>query len=84
MKINYNNQKFQVPLFTINQKIIFQNDFLMYVEKNQNFISTKDFQVIELFNTEIFLAYSKFRIDGILFFIFSNRLICNKFSLGYF
>ncbi len=45
-KINYNNQKFQVPLFTINQKIIFQNDFLMYVEKNQNFISTKDFQVI--------------------------------------
>ena len=46
LKINYNNQKFQVPLFTINQKIIFQNDFLMYVEKNQNFISTKDFQVI--------------------------------------
>ena len=45
-KINYNNQKFQVPLFTINQKIIFQNDFLMYVEKNHNFISTKDFQVI--------------------------------------
>ena len=45
-KINYNNQKFQVPLFTINQKIIFQNDFLMYVEKNQNFISTKDFQGI--------------------------------------
>ena len=45
-KINYNNRKFQVPLFTINQKIIFQNDFLMYVEKNQNFISTKDFQVI--------------------------------------
>ena len=45
-KINYNNQKFQVPLFTINQKIIFQNDFLMYVEKNQNFISTKDFQAI--------------------------------------
>ena len=44
LKINYNNQKFQVPLFTINQKIIFQNDFLMYVEKNQNFISTKDFQ----------------------------------------
>ncbi len=46
LKINYNNQKFQVPLFTINQKIIFQNDFLMYVEKNQNFISTKDFQGI--------------------------------------
>ena len=46
LKINYNNQKFQVPLFTINQKIIFQNDFLMYVEKNQNFISTKDFKVI--------------------------------------
>ena len=45
-KINYNDQKFQVPLFTINQKIIFQNDFLMYVEKNQNFISTKDFKVI--------------------------------------
>ena len=45
-KINYNNQKFQVPLFAINQKIIFQNDFLMYVEKNQNFISTKDFQGI--------------------------------------
>ncbi len=45
-KINFNNQKFQVPLFTINQKIIFQNDFLMYVEKNQNFISTKDFQGI--------------------------------------
>ena len=45
-KINYNDQKFQVPMFTINQKIIFQNDFLMYVEKNQNFISTKDFQVI--------------------------------------
>ena len=45
-KINYNNRKFQVPLFTINQKIIFQNDFLMYVEKNQNFISTKDFQGI--------------------------------------
>ena len=46
LKFNYNNQKFQVPLFTINQKIIFQNDFLMYVEKNHNFISTKDFQVI--------------------------------------
>ena len=45
-KINYNKRKFQVPLFTINQKIIFQNDFLMYVEKNQNFISTKDFQGI--------------------------------------
>ena len=45
-KINYNDQKFQVPMFTINQKIIFQNDFLMYVEKNQNFISTKDFQGI--------------------------------------
>ena len=45
-KINYDDQKFQVPLFTINQKIIFQNDFLMYVEKNQNFISTKDFQGI--------------------------------------
>lgn len=45
-KINHNDWKFQKPLFTINKKTIFQKDFLMYVEKNQSFISSKDFQRI--------------------------------------
>ena len=45
-KINYDDQKFQQQLFTINQKVIFQKDFLMYVEKNQNFIPSKDFKQI--------------------------------------
>ena len=45
-KINYDNQKFQQQLFSINQKAISQKDFLMYVEKNQNFISSKDFKQI--------------------------------------
>ena len=45
-KINHNDWKFQKPLFTINKKTIFQKDFLIYVEKNQSFISSKDFQRI--------------------------------------
>ena len=45
-KINHNDWKFQKPLFTINKKTIFQKDFHMYVEKNQSFISSKDFQRI--------------------------------------
>lgn len=45
-QINHNEQKFQEPLFAINEKTIFQKDFLMYVEKNQNFISTKDFKAV--------------------------------------
>ena len=44
--IDYNDQKFQDPLFIINQRTIFQKDFLMFVEKNQNFTSGKDFQKI--------------------------------------
>ena len=43
-KINYNDLKFQQPLFVINQKTIFKKDFLQYVEKNQSFISSKDFE----------------------------------------
>ena len=39
-------KKFQQQLFSINQKAISQKDFLMYVEKNQNFISSKDFKQI--------------------------------------
>ena len=51
-KINYNDPKFLEPLFSIKQKTIFQKDFLIYVEKNQSFISSKDFQEIafELFS----------------------------------
>ena len=51
-KINYNDPKFLVPLFSIKQKTIFQKDFLIYVEKNQSFISSKDFQqiAVELFS----------------------------------
>ena len=51
-KINYNDPKFLEPLFSIKQKTIFQKDFLIYVEKNQSFISSKDFQQIafELFS----------------------------------
>ena len=45
-QINHNEQKFQEPLFAINEKTIFQKDFLMYVEKNQNFISSKDFKAV--------------------------------------
>ena len=51
-KINYNDPKFLEPLFSIKQKTIFQKDFLIYVEKNQSFISSKDFQqiAVELFS----------------------------------
>ena len=51
-KINYNDPKFLEPLFSIKQKTIFQKDFLIYVEKNQSFISGKDFQqiAVELFS----------------------------------
>ena len=45
-KINYNDFKFQEPLFVINQKTIFQKDFLQYVEKNQSFTSSKDFEQV--------------------------------------
>ena len=51
-KINYNDPKFLEPLFSIKQKTIFQKDFLIYVEKNQSLISSKDFQqiAVELFS----------------------------------
>ena len=51
-KINYNDPKFLVPLFSIKHKTIFQKDFLIYLEKNQSFISSKDFQqiAVELFS----------------------------------
>ena len=45
-KINYNDFKFQEPLFVINQKTIFKKDFLQFVEKNQSFISSKDFEQV--------------------------------------
>jgi len=45
-KINYNDLKFQESLFVINQKTIFQKDFLQYVEKNQSFTSSKDFEQV--------------------------------------
>ena len=45
-KINYNDLKFHEPLFVINQKTIFKKDFLQYVEKNQSFISSKDFEQV--------------------------------------
>ena len=45
-KINYNDFKFQELLFVINQKTIFKKDFLQFVEKNQSFISSKDFEQV--------------------------------------
>ncbi len=51
-KIDYNDLKFQEPLFSIKQKTIFKKDFLLHVKKNISFISSKDFQQIadELFS----------------------------------